>query len=138
MKRRSKVKFKRIGIRHAAIETYLVRHRGRAIRIYQMPIPGFWGTVSEDILEMAAAKAFKRGWSKIVLTWGDMLSSCCFDDGYAWLLAINVSMASRSDSTYRTDHFLCEMDREGNVFKEKPTIEDSYNPFENDGWDMVA
>lgn len=134
-----KRKFKRMGLRHSAVESYLVRHRGRAIRIYQMPIPGFYGAISQEILEMAAAKAYKNGWRKIVLTWGDMLSSCCFDDGYAWLLAMNISMASRSDSTYRDDQYLCDIGRDGEVFKpqDKSLSDDERHSILNDEFEFA-
>jgi len=137
------MKFKRMPFTSAAIETYLVRHKGRAIRIYQMPIPGFWGSISEEVKQLAAEKAYRHGWRKIVLTWGDMLSSCCFDEGYCWLLAMNVAMAQSKYSHYNTEHFLCEMDRGGSIFEREPRNrqEDEENAgwaraFENDGWDM--
>jgi len=142
----SKQKFKRMALRHSAVETYLVRHKGRVIKVYQMPIPGFWGRVSDEVLELAAERAYKKGWRKIVLTWGEMLSSCCFDDGYVWLLAMNISMARRSDSHYNVDScIICDMDKEGNVFREPPPRDTEYDRdnatwariFENDGMDMM-
>lgn len=131
---KSKREFKMMGIKHQAVETYLVRHKGRAIRIYQMPIPGFWGRMSDEVLELAAEKAYKRGWRKIVLTWGEMLSSCCFDDGYAWLLAMNISMARKSGSFYEVNEMLCELNQEGGVYQEPARNRDSDYEDENNRW----
>jgi hypothetical protein len=126
-------------ILNCAIEKKLVRHNGRAIQVYQLPTPGFYGSVSEDILQRAAEKAYRRGWRKVVLTWGDMLDSCCFDEGYCWLLAVNPAMATSMDCHYKVDHILCDMDRSGEVHRppQLTAIDDDYSPFEFDGMDLA-
>lgn len=126
-----------------ANDTFLVRHKGRAIKIYRMPIPGFYGEISEEVKQLAAEKAYKHGWRKIVLKAADKLSCGTFDDGYCWLLALNVAMAQSSDSDYRTDHYLCDMDAYGEMYKpaSRNEQEDEENSrwaqaFAYDGWDL--
>jgi hypothetical protein len=136
------MKFKREPYTSFANDTFLVRHKGRAIKIYRMPIPGFYGEISEEVKQLAAEKAYSRGWRKIVLKAADKLESSTFDGGYCWLLALNVSMAQRDDSDYRTDHYLCDMDAYGEMYKPAPRNrqEDEENSIwarvlANDGWD---
>lgn len=111
---------------------YLVRHKGRAIRIYQYAIPGFYGIVSDEVLALAAEKAYKRGWRKIVLTWADMPCSVCFEDGYVYLLALNPALARGSDSHYQMNHELCRMDDTGEVYTPPAprSDDDTFNPWD--------
>lgn len=103
-----------------AIQKYVVRHHGRAIRIYQFPIPGYYGIISDEVLALAAEKAYKQGWRKIVLTWLDMPSSVCFEDGYCYLLALNPSLARGSGSHYEWNHVLCKMNDAGGIYAPPP------------------
>lgn len=137
------MKRKRMPYTSFANETFLVRHRGRAIRIYRMSIPGFHGEISEEVKQLAAEKAYKHGWRKIVLTWGDKLASCNFDDGYCWVLGLNVAMAQSRYSNYMVEHYLCDMDAYGEMYKPEPVnkgeVDDNdrwARAFENDGWDL--
>jgi hypothetical protein len=117
---------------HMANQKYLVRHNGRAIRIFQFSIPGFYGIISDKVLALAAEKAYKRGWRKIVLTWADMPCSVCFEDGYVHLLALNPAMARGDDSHYQMDHQLCKMSDAGEVYAPPPprTADDEFNPWD--------
>jgi hypothetical protein len=112
---------------------YLVRHKGRAIHIYQYAIPGYYGIISDEVLELAAEKAYKRGWRKIVLTWADMACSVCFEDGYVHLLALNPSMARGSGSHYEWKEHLCKMNDVGEVYAPPPPRspeDDDFNPWD--------
>lgn len=110
-----------------AIEKYVVRHKGKAIQVYQMPIPGYYGLIGDDVLELAAEKAYKNGWKKIVLTWEDMPCMVCFEEGYCMLVATNIATIIQDKgrhSFWYDKHILCEMSRDGNVYVEPPRKRD--------------
>ncbi len=102
-------------IRSKAVEKYLVSHEGRTVTVYQMPIPQFHGRVDERVVQLAAAKAVRRGWRKIVLRHCETPFSI-FEGGYCLLLAMNLAMAQNRDSLNRYDQLLCKMDEGGEVF----------------------
>jgi len=115
-------------IRSQAVEKYVVRHNGRGIHVYQMPVPGLHAQLlSQEVLALAAERAYKRGWRKIVLTWADMPCSTCFETGYAYLLALNCAMAREADSHYRISEELCRIGRDGDVFNPPPASESFYD-----------
>lgn len=95
---------------------HLVRHQGRAILVYVKPIPGLHSEVSEQVIHLAAARAVRKGWKKVILTWADMPGSVCFEDGYVYVLALNPAMAARDDCNYEIRHEICRMDDCGEVF----------------------
>lgn len=107
-------------------EKTLVRHKGKAILVYQRPVPGMHGAFAPAVLQLAAERAYQRGWRKIVLQWEDMPCSVCFEHGYAYLLGLNMSMAMQPYGRYNSAQFLCKIDNTGEVYLEPvETGEDS-------------
>jgi hypothetical protein len=119
-----------------AIERYKRIHNGVEVTIHQMPIPGFWGTFGESVLQAATERAVENGLTDVILTWEDMPCSVCFQDGYCFVVAVSEETAEASRGTHYFDQkdFLCKMGEDGEIYKEEPDqVEDiDSNPFHGD------
>jgi hypothetical protein len=118
----------------------IVRHNGRAIRLYHTSVPCFYGEFSKEIFEKAAERAYRKGWRKAVVTYVESFMQI-FERGYCDISVINLAMLRQQDSLYRYDQILCQMDDCGEVYREAsaPMLrEEERNPWENDGLEAWA
>ena len=98
------------------LDYQLIARHGRTIKVFAARIPRFFGDVSPAIYELAAQRAYERGWRKVVITALDNPMGLLFEGGYCFLAALNADMYHRRDSMYRDDQLLCRMDDTGEQF----------------------